>query len=272
MYDNITYMERSLRNMEKTSKKERIKSIDKVLNLLELLSMNEHEMGIAEIGKQLNMGLSTVRRILTTLGTRGYIIKNKKTKNYRLGIKLFELGFKVQSTKHLIRSTRPYLRKLSKITNETANLAILEGKEVIYLDTVRSSEVLKTEIIPGTRTPAHCTALGKVLFAYLPRSEFNYLFNMNEKLVSLTSNSISSLDELKDILKEVKKKGYAIDKEEYKLGINCMGVPVFDKERKAIAAISTTGPASRFTIDKMEKAKEILISISKEVSNSFYIM
>jgi len=258
--------------MEKVNKKERIKSIDKALDILEALSINEHEMGILEIDRQLNLGISTIHRILTTLKTRGYIAQNKKTKNYRLGIKLFILGSEVQNMKHLVRITKPYLRKLSKITNETANLAILEGNEVIYLDTIESSEVLKTEIMPGTRTLAHCTALGKTLLAYLPKSEINHLFKSTEKLVSLTPQSISSLNELKFVLEEVEKKGYAIDNEEYKDGINCIGVPILIKDRKPIAAISITGPASRFTMDEMEKVKEELISISKEISNSFFII
>ncbi len=140
-------------------KKEKIKSIDKALDLLEFLSRNGHEIGIAEISEKLNMGLSTVHRILNTLKSRGYVIQNQRTAKYRLGIKLFELGCEVQSTKSLIKIIRPYLRKLSKMINETANLAILEDKNVVYLDTIESSETLRTGIVRGSRTIAHCTAL-----------------------------------------------------------------------------------------------------------------
>ena len=111
-------------------KSERIKSIDKTLDLLEFLSANEQETGITEISKKLHMGLSTVHRILTTLKSRGYVIQNQQTTKYRLGIKLFELGCAVQSTKRLVERIKSYLRQLSQSTNETANLAILEGKEV----------------------------------------------------------------------------------------------------------------------------------------------
>ena len=251
-------------------KKERIKSIDKALDLLEFLSVNEQEIGIAKISKTLNMGLSTVHRILTTLKSRGYIIQNQNTAKYRLGIKLFELGCEVQSTKNLIKTIRPYLRSLSKVTNETANLAILEDKEVIYIDTIESAEILRTEIVQGTRTVAHCTALGKALLAFLSDSDFNQLYGSDESIISLTSRSISSLDELKKELKKVKEQGYALDIEEYKIGINCVGVPIFIRNGEAFAAISITGPASRFTIDKMEDAKNNLIMVCKEISKSFY--
>ena len=246
------------------------KSIDKALNLLEFLSANEREIGVAEISKKLNMGLSTVHRIITTLKSRGYVIQNQETVKYRLGIKLFELGCEVQSTKNLIKIIRPYLRKVSKMTNETVNLAILEDKEVIYLDTIRSSEILKTEIVQGTRIPAHCTALGKVLLAFLSDSDFDQLYRSNEPIISLTSHTISSLDKLKKELKNVKEQWYALDREEYKIGINCVGVPIFTRNSENVAAISITGPASRFTINKMEEAKNKLIIVSKEISKSFY--
>jgi len=248
-----------------------IKSLDKALNLLEFLSLSEHEIGVAKISKKINMSLSTVYRLLTTLKNRGYVIQNQKTSKYKLGIKLFELSYKVQSTKNLIRTARPYIQNLSKMTNETVNLAILEGNEVIYLDTIKSVEILRTEIVPGTRIPAHCTALGKALLAFLSESDFNKLYKSGDPLTSLTTNSISSLDELKRKLKNVKEQGYAFDREEFMTGINCVGVPVFGKE-EAIAAISITGPASRFIREKMEKEKDILISTSKEISYSFYTM
>jgi len=207
-----------------------------------------------------------VHRILTTLKSRGYVIQNLNTKKYRLGIRLFTLGCAVQSTKHLVEIIKPYLRQLSQSTNETANLAILEGKEVIYLDTIESPEILRTGIMAGTRTPAHCTALGKALLAFISDEEFKSLYKSDEPLSSLTSKSISSLEELKKDLKKVKEQGYAVDREEYKIGINCIGVPIFGRNG-AIAAMSITGPSSRFTIDEMEKVKDKLMDISREVSN-----
>ena len=249
------------------SKNEKIKSIDKALDLLEFLSVNEQETGITEISKKLHMGLSTVHRILTTLKSRGYVIQNQQTTKYRLGIKLFELGCAVQSTKRLVEITKPYLKQLSQSTNETANLAILEGKEVIYLDTIESPEILRTEIMAGTRTPAHCTALGKILLASISNWEFESLYENDGPLPSLTSNSITSLEELKKRLKKAKEQAYAVDREEYKIGINCVGVSIFGRNGEVIAAISITGPASRFTIDEIKEVKDELMNVSKEISN-----
>jgi len=262
-------MEREYRIMEnKTFKKEKIKSIEKALDLLELLSDNKKEMSITEIGKELHMGFSTVYRILTTLKCHGYVIQSQQTSKYILGIKLFVLGCKVQSAVNLVKTVTPFLQKLSQNTNETINFAILEGREVICLTKIESPEVLRTDIKIGARLPAHCTALGKVLLAFLSEQEFMMLYNNdNEKLFALTSNSISSVEELKRCLKKVRRQGYAVDKEEYKIGINCLGIPIISDEGKAIAGISVTGPASRFDLSEMEKLKSTLISLSKDISN-----
>lgn len=251
----------------KIFKAEKIKSIEKALDLLELLSDNK-EMGITEIGKELHMGLSTVYRILTTLKCRGYVIQNQQTSKYTLGINLFVLGGKVQNAVNLVEIVTPFLQKLSQHTNESINFAILEGREAVCLTKIESPEVLRTDIKIGARLPAHCTSVGKVLLAFLSDREFMTLYNNDtEKLFTPTPNSISSVMELKKCLKKIKKDGYAIDKEEFKIGINCLGVPIINNEGKALAGISVTGPASRFNLSEMEKLKSTLISISKDISN-----
>jgi DNA-binding IclR family transcriptional regulator len=252
---------------KKVLKNDKIKSIEKALDLLELLSDNKKEMGITEINRELHMGFSTIHRILNTLKYRGYIVQNQQTSKYMLGTKLFILGCKVQNTTNLIKVVTPFLQRLSQNTNETINFAILEGREAIYLFKIESKEMLKAGIEVGTKVAAHCTSLGKVLLAFLPEQEFMMLYpNENEKLPTFTPNSISSVEELKKYLKKIKKQGYAIDEEEYKIGVNCLGVPIINDEGKAIAAISISGPVSRFSLFEMEKVKSMLIALSQDIS------
>lgn len=259
-------------NMEIIQKKKRIKSIDKALDLLEFLSNEENETGISDINKTLDMGLSTIYRILHTLKSRGYILQNQKTAKYRLGIKLFQLGCEVQNTRNLIKITRPYLRELVKTTNETGNLAILEGKEAIYLDTIESNQVLRTGIRQGTRLPAHCTALGKALLAFLDDEQLHELYNEEEPLASITPKSMTSFKKLKQELNKIRKQGFAVDLEEFKIGINCLSSPIFDKDKKIVAAISITGPATRLTLDKIENDKHILMNASKHISENIFML
>ena len=247
--------------------KGKIKSIGKSLDLLELLSDNKKEMSITEISKELHMGISTVHRILTTLKYRGYIIQNQQTLKYALGIKLFILGGKVQSTMNLVNLVTPFLQKLSKKTNEGINFSILEDREAVCLSKIESPEVLRTDIKIGARLPAHCTAVGKAILAFLPEGKLTMLYGKdNKNLNALTINSISSVMELKKCLEKIKKDGYATDKEEFQIGINCLGVPILNNEGISIAGISVTGPSSRFNRSEIKKLKNTLISISKDIS------
>ena len=266
-YHIIIKTEKEFHNTENKMEKEKIKSIEKALDLLELLPNNK-EIGITEISKELHMGISTVHRILNTLKSRGYIIQNKQRSKYALGIQLFVLGCKVQNAMNLIESVTPFLHKLSQYTKESINFAILEGREVVCLSKIESSEVLRTDIKIGARLPAHCTAVGKALLAFLPEREFTILYGKaNKKLSTSTPNSISSLIELKKRLKKIKKDGYSTDEEELNIGINCFAVPILNKDGKSVASISITGPSSRFTLSEKEKLKDVLMSISKDVSN-----
>lgn len=255
--------------METLQNDNRIKSIDKAVKVLNLLSSNKQEVGISEMSETLKMSLATVHRIVSTLKYHNYVIQNQKTKRYRLGIKLFELGCHVQNSKNIIKIVKPFLKELSQATQETANLAILEGKYVIYLDTIESLKTLRTGINPGTKTLAHCTALGKCILAFLPENDFEQLYGDNECLPSLTPQSISTLTALKIELKKVREKRYALDKEESLKGINCIGVPILNELSEPIAAISITGPASRFFSSKIEDAKDRLLAASKNIYKYF---
>jgi len=206
--------------------------------------------------------------MLTTLKCRGYVIQNQQTSKYTLGINLFVLGCKVQSAVNLVESVAPFLQKLSQHTSESINFAILEGREAVCLSKIESSELLRTDIKVGARLPAHCTSIGKALLAFLSDREFMTLYNNdNEKLFTPTPKSISSVMELKKCLEKIRRDGYAIDKEEFKIGINCLGVPIINNEGRSIAGISITGPSSRFNLSDMKKLKNTLISISKDISN-----
>lgn len=255
--------------MENMQNSQRIKSIDKALDVLEFLSNNGDEIGISDISRGIGMGLSTAHRITNTLKSRGYIIQNQKTLKYRLSIKLFELGCEVQNAKNLIRIARPYLKKLSRTTNETTNLAILEEKKVVYLETVESLEILKTGIYRGAKLPAHCTALGKVLLAYLTNEEFNRLYKKGKELETMTFKSITSLDELKMEIKKIKEKEYAIDMEEFMEGVHCLAVPVFGRDNEVIAAMSITGPSTRLTASRIKEDIPVLKKVSKNISRVY---
>jgi len=255
--------------MQKTSSSRYfIKSIHKALDVLELLASETKGLGLTDISKKLNMQLSTVHRILSTLKHRSYVEQESEKGRYKLGLKVLEIGLALQAQSQLLEDALPHLQKLADATKETVNLAILDPdrNEVVYIAKIDSPEVLRTDIKIGTKLLAHCTALGKVLLAFLPEDEFNRRFSNQSHLPTYTPNSLSTLEELKETLTRVRKQNFAIDNEEFKIGVKCIAAPIRDQSGKTVAALSIAGPSSRLSSERIEEFKKLIRNTSNEIS------
>jgi len=247
----------------------KLTSIDEALNILEVFSVKNTELGVTEISKILKMNISTVHRTLLILKRRGYIEQDSQKGKYKLGLKVFELGCVFQNQTYLIEVAMPHLEHLTTLTNETINLAILDQnqREIVYIAKIDSPEVLKTDIRIGTRLLAHCTALGKVLLASLSKQKLKQIFPKEKKLPTYTPGSISTFAELKECLREVKSQGFAVDNEEFKTGVRCLAAPIRNNSGEVVAAVSIAGPASRLSLEKIEKLKSTVIEVSNRISD-----
>jgi len=148
-----------------------IKSLDRALDILELIVGKENGMGVTEISRELDIHKSTVYRLLDTLKFRGYLEKNEDNHKYIAGINLFELSSKVLNDIDSRIRVRPYLEELMQKTKETIHLGILDSGEVIYLDKVESTATIRMYSQVGKRVPAHSTSLGKAIMAHLPEKK-----------------------------------------------------------------------------------------------------
>ena len=241
-----------------------LSSTKKVFTILEILC-EEHEKSISELAKRLNLQRSNVHRILATLSHLGYLEQNPDTRNYSASLKIFELGNAVINRKGLLSVAHPFLEKLAKQFRETANLGYLNKREVIYLDKVESTESLRMDTKVGFRVPAYCTAIGKILLAYLSEAKLkDYLKGHN--ILQLTTNTINSSEKLKKSLKQIKEQGYAIDDEEFYEGVRCISSPIIDHTGKVIASVSIAGPSVRMNNDKLAQIKKSLLGVTDEIS------
>lgn len=245
-----------------------IKSIHKALDVLEVLASEAKGLGLTDISKKLNMQLSTTHRILSTLKHRRYVEQEPGKGKYRLGLKTLEIGLALQAQLQLLERAMPRLQKLADAIKETINLAILDPDcdEVVYIAKIDSPEVLRTDIRIGTKLFAHCTALGKVLLAFLSNDEFNRRFSDRNRLPTYTPNSLSTLEELKKTLTKIKKQNFAIDDEEFKIGVKCVAAPIRDQSGKAVAAVSIAGPSSRLSSERIEEFKKLIVDTSNQIS------
>ena len=212
-----------------------VKSLAKALRLLEFLGKPQEGTSIAVLSKELKIGKSTVHRLLATLREFDLVWLDPTTSNYALGARILRWSDLLVRQNLLIRHGLPILRELMNTSRETANLAVLEGNEVLYVAQCESNERLRTSEAVGTRAPAHSTSLGKVLFAMLPEEHFDEVYKNTESLERVTPNTITERSRLKVHLQKVRQEGVAYDFEENVIGVVCIGTVVRDFAGKPVA-------------------------------------
>lgn len=242
-----------------------IKVLNKAFSVLDILLKNNVPMSMTEISEELHFYPSTIHRILDTLKYGGYVEQDQTTQKYQLGLKLVELGMARLNQIDLVKEARPFLKELSKKVNETVHLAILEDTEVLYLAKEESSQTIRMISYVGKRAPLHCTALGKILLAFLPSNKKEKILNQIE-LTQLTENTITNTEQLIEELNRIEQKGFALDKEENEKYVRCVAAPVRDYNGKVIAAISISGPSYRVNKERQNRLIDELIEACKKLS------
>ncbi|MCH7895709.1 MAG: IclR family transcriptional regulator [Candidatus Methylomirabilales bacterium] len=239
-----------------------VQSVDRALDILEAFNYQEEELGVTELSQKLGLHKNNVFRLLATLECRGYIEQDKRTGNYRLGMKTFEVANIFLHHLGLRRQARPVLEEMVNRCDETAYLGILDGPEVVYVLMHETSQTVR--IVPrlGHRLPAYCTASGKIQLAYESRDHLAQIFE-GHPLKSLTANTVDNLDKLVTHLKEVARLGYAVDDEELEEGVRCVAAPVKDYSHRVVAGVGLSGPVSRFSMERVEKE---LVPLVKEAA------
>ncbi len=218
-----------------------VQSVDRAFALLEALATAGAPVGVGEIAELTGLPQGTVHRLLQTLQQRGYV-RRDPTRKYSLGTGAIRLADAAQRA--LARSARPHLAELVALSGETANLAVLEGDDVVYVAQVSSPHTLRMFAEVGRHVPPHSTAVGKVLLAALPREQALAMLRRTG-LEPRTSTTITDLAVFDAELDRVAQQGWAVDEQEQEAGVRCVAVPV-GGPGPVVAALSLSGPADRF--------------------------
>jgi DNA-binding IclR family transcriptional regulator len=243
-----------------------VKSLAKALRILDTVGRFQHGTSIASLSKELKMGKSTVHRLLATLREFDLIWLDPTTSNYALGSRILRWSDLLVQQNLLVRHGLPVLRDLVSVGRETANLAVLDGADVLYMAQFESMERLRMSEAVGTRQPAHSTALGKALLASLPEEQFDQLYGKLDVLKSPTASTITDPRHLKEHLQKVRNEGLAYDFEENVAGVVCLGTVVRNFTGRAIAAMSVSMPIQRFRGERSTHLKEHLLAAANRLS------
>ncbi|MDD3656753.1 MAG: IclR family transcriptional regulator [Atribacterota bacterium] len=242
-----------------------IKVLNKAFTVLDILLKNNAPMSMTEISEQLHFYPSTIHRILDTLKYGGYVEQDPSTQKYQLGLKLLELGMAKLQQIDLIRESTPYLKELAKRCDETVHLGILEDTNVLYLVKEESTQTIRMISYVGKRAPLHCTALGKILLAFLPSDKREHILDKIE-LSKLTENTITDKCKLIEELNKIEQEGFALDREENEKYVRCIAAPIRNYQGRVIAAVSISGPSYRINKGKQSKLIDELIYSCNKIS------
>lgn len=248
-----------------------IRSFAKGMNVLELLSDNE-ALTVTQVAKLMDINRASSHRFLSTLKELGYADKDDSSRYY-LTSKVIELGMKVLDRFEIRKIARPFLQEISAKFNETINLGYFNGEEVLTIDKIDSTEILRMDAGIGGGEPAYCTSLGKAILAFLPEVQLEEYLKAIE-LTPFTQNTVISKDKLKEELMHIKENGYSIDDEELSVGLRCVGAPLFNHSGQALYAISISGPSIRMgskRIEEMQRElKKICQNLSGKMGNHYF--
>jgi IclR family transcriptional regulator, pca regulon regulatory protein len=229
-------------------------SLERGLAILEDFTPERPLLGIAELADDIGMSRSTTHRYAITLRALGFLEQDASHK-YRLGLRVTDLGMSALNSTGLREHARPYLEDLRWRTSFSTSLSILDGCEIVYVDRARSfrrgQNKIDLTIRPGSRLPAYCTAMGKILLANLPKSEQRALIE-TMRLVRRGPTSITSKKNLRDELARVFECGIGASDEELVSGLVSIACPIRNDDLEVIAALSLEAHTSMISCKEME--------------------
>jgi IclR family transcriptional regulator, KDG regulon repressor len=242
-----------------------INSIDRALSVLELLASDGEALGVTELSKKLEINKSMIYRLLSTLAMRGYVEQDEESRKYRLGLKIVELAGMKLSTVEIFSVARPLLKELVRRTGETVHMAVLVQHEIICLDKEEGPAILNIRGGIGDKYPPHASAIGKAIVAHLPEEEARGILRKHG-MPKHTPNTITTLSELKEHLKGVRARGYALNDEETYLGVRSIAAPVRERKGAVVASLGISGPIQRISDENIETLAKAVIEVADRVS------
>ncbi len=231
-------------------------SLERGLAIMGCFTPQRPVLGIADIADELGMSRSTTHRYVITLTELGYL-EQVASRKYRLGLRVTDLGMSALNSTGLREHSHPYLEELRQRLSYTANLAVLDGSDILYLDRARSFRQGQSKIDlglhPGSRLPAYCTSMGKILLAYLPEDERRERL-ADVKLTKRGPNTITSKSALREELEGVADAGFAVNDEELMRELYAIAAPIRDETREVVAAMNVAVHSSMISLVELVDA------------------
>jgi DNA-binding IclR family transcriptional regulator len=249
---------------ETGKRKYNITALQRGLRLLQLFAQSERGLTTMQVARLTGLPVSTAHRFLVNLESSGFLNCNASG-IYHLGLACFAVGQAALGQLDIRRLSLPYLLDLNQQTRETIHLTVRHGLTAVYVEKIDSPEHLRIHSRIGAAVPLYCTAVGKVMLAYMPDQEREQLLRQLD-LKRMTANTAGSLQELQTELQRVRKNGYACDLEEHELHIRCIAAPIRNHEGAVQSSLSITAPVVRMPVTRLRQLAPLIQEAGLRIS------
>jgi IclR family acetate operon transcriptional repressor len=241
----------------------RNQSVIKAFAMLKSFAHQDEWLTSSELSRRADIPKASGYRLIQTLEELGAVTRGSKGR-YRPGMLLVELSQKVQIGELVHEAGRPIVTALAKRLDLTLHIGLLEAGMVTYVTKVSTRRSFVTHTRPGAQLEAYCSGLGKVLLAALPEEELDS-FMMEGDLIPLTPFTITNIAKLREQLRDVARKGFAVDDREIRVDMRCVAVPIRDAHGKTIAAVSATDSVDKMTPERVDELRLLLQAAAAKI-------
>jgi IclR family transcriptional regulator, pca regulon regulatory protein len=231
------------------SRPEFVQSLERGLSVIRCFDAEHARLTLAEVAQRTGLTRATARRLLLTLDDLGYVSSNGR--HFSLTPRVLDIGYAYLSSLNIQQIAQPFLEALSERVNESVSVTVLDGGDIIYVARVPTKRIMTISLGLGSRLPAYCTSMGRVLLAELTPAELAAI--VPERLEPRTVHTITSRAELERVLADVRRQGWALVDEELEVGLRSIAAPLRDASGRAVAAMNVSTHAGRTTTDEIHE-------------------
>lgn len=231
--------------------KDGVQSVSRALTLLQELARSDDGLRVSDLARSTGLAVSTAHRLLTTLEQHGFAQFEPETTLWHVGREAFAVGSAFGRRRNFVAPALPFLKRLRDVTRETANLGILDDKQLVTISQVESREIMRAISNPGGQVPVFCSGMGKAIVATWSDDAIAALADQ-AGLPPMTSKSLRDMDHVFADIQKTRQRGYALDDEEHVTGLRCVAAEVWSPQGEAVCAISVSGLAARLTDARLD--------------------
>ena len=242
-----------------------VQSLTRGLSILEALANGDSGLTLTDLAQRVQLPTSTTHRLLSTLARMGYVYQAGDLGLWYVGLQAFTVGTTFLANRDFVAQSHASMHRLMEQAGETANLAILDGTEAVFIAQVQCHEMMRTLVRLGSRVPLHASGVGKALFAALPDEQIDAILKV-KGLPRITENTIAAPETMWAALRVIRQRGYSFDDEEHARSTRCVGAAIYDEHAEPLGAISIAGPSARLSDERIRQLGPIVAHIAEELT------